>query len=496
MRCKWPKIITILLTGILLTGCGSKETTDAWFEATDCKFQYPSTKSIECGYLHVPEDRTQENSPEIQLHVAIIKSSSEKRNDPVVVLQGGPGASALFAMDYWLNLFQNVLQTRDVIVFDQRGTGYSKPSLNCPEVENPLYDELFENRSTEEDDAAFIQAALVCQDRLIKEGVNLAAYTSSENAADVNDLRIVLGYPQWNLYGSSYGTRLALTIMRDHPHGVRSVILDSVYPPQANLYTELARNGERTLNLIFERCASDPGCTQDYPDLENVFYDLATKLDSEPVMIMVYRPQLSERYEMAINGDRFLFYFFDILYQKNLIPQVPGIIYELFNDRWMNYPRYIKWGVFSRDFHNEAMQYSVQCGEEVAFTKEADFSVGSVNSRFFEAMNPEGILALCKDWTTDSVEAIENKPVVSEIPTLILSGEFDPITPPEWGQLTAETLKNAQFFEFPGFSHGILGEGSDGGMCTFNILNTFLTDPYQAVDASCINDYPSLTFTQ
>jgi pimeloyl-ACP methyl ester carboxylesterase len=110
-------------------------------------------------------------------------------------------------------------------------------------------------------------------------------------------------------------------------------------------------------------------------------------------------------------------------------------------------------------------------------------------------MNPDAILTLCKNWVTGPSKAIENEAVISEIPTLILSGEFDPITPPEWGRLTAKTLSNAQFFEFPGFSHGILGEGPEGGECTFKILDAFFTDPYQAVDANCIDDYPPLTFT-
>jgi pimeloyl-ACP methyl ester carboxylesterase len=491
------KLAGILFIAAILVGCNPKETTNAWFEETDCQFSYPSTRQIACGYLHVPEDRNQENSSEIQLHVAIIKSYGDKPvPDPVVVLQGGPGYKALENIDYWLFLFQKVIQTRDVIVFDQRGVGFSTPSLNCPEVETPLNEQLDTNRTSKEDSEIFNQAALTCQERLIDQGITLAAYTSAENAADVNDLRIALGYRQWNLYGSSYGTRLALTVMRDFPNGVRSVVLDSTYPPQANLYTTQAKNGERAMNLIFERCAADLVCSQKFPNLKTIFYDLVDQLDSEPVIITVYHPILPEKYDLLINGDRLIYYFFNLLYDSNRISEIPEIIYELHQGRWGNFPNVIKWGVFNSSFFSEGMYLSVQCGEEVSFTKAKDFDTKSTHTRFSTAMNADGILSLCEDWATKPVVPAENEPVISDLPTLILSGEFDPITPPAWGQLTAETLSNATFLEFPGISHGVLGMGTDGGLCTFKILEEFLANPNGAVDANCINQLPPFTFSK
>src|SRR6185503_15624183 len=100
----------------------------------------------------------------------------------------------------------------------------------------------------------------------LNKGVDPASATSAENAADVNDLRLALGYDQWNLYGVSYGTRLALTVVRDYPQSVRSVILDSVYPLQVNLYTDLPENFDRALKVLFETCAADADCSSTYPD--------------------------------------------------------------------------------------------------------------------------------------------------------------------------------------------------------------------------------------
>lgn len=208
----------------------------------------------------------------IELHFAILRCSFQDiAPDPIVALHGGPGGNALDSMDHWLYIFQSTLAFRDVIVLDQHGTGFSQPSLNCPELEEPLYAHYAQDISMVEQDQRFIQALKTCRDRLVQEGVDLDAYTSTDNAADVDDLRRALGYSEWNIYGISYGSLLALTVMRDFPEGLRSVILDAVHPPQVDLYASWVVNMERALNLLFERCAADVECSQVYPDLEQVF---------------------------------------------------------------------------------------------------------------------------------------------------------------------------------------------------------------------------------
>ena len=166
----------------------------------------------------------------VNLAVAIIHAGGVRpRTDPILYLEGGPGGSALADPDYWL---ESLLHTsRDIILLDQRGTGFSLPSLDCPETD----------AYTKEEDYGYdsmVAAATACRDRLTLDGVDLAQYNSANSAADVEDLRLALGIDKWNLYGVSYGTRLALTVMRYFPAGVRSVVLDSVYPPNVKGYTE------------------------------------------------------------------------------------------------------------------------------------------------------------------------------------------------------------------------------------------------------------------
>lgn len=214
------------------------------FEEGPCAFPVPSGYTPECGYLIVPENRAQVDSPPIRLHVAIFRNrSADPAPDPVVHLAGGPGSSSLDVAGYMLGQgLDAILERRDFILFDQRGTGYSQSRLDCPERE-ALTSLLLDGRlSAEETQPAVLEAFQRCRERLAAQGIDLSAYHSAASAADLNDLRLALGYEKLNLYAVSYGTRLALTLMRDYPQAVRSAVLDSAYPLQVNLYTALAPN--------------------------------------------------------------------------------------------------------------------------------------------------------------------------------------------------------------------------------------------------------------
>jgi pimeloyl-ACP methyl ester carboxylesterase len=232
------------------------------FEKARCKPSFPPGYDIECGYLVVPEDRSQPDTRTVHLHVAIFHSENpDPAPDPVIHLVGGPGVSLLDASRFYLQAGgDRILDSRDYILFNQRGTRYAGPSLECPgQLQFGL--ELAEQQlNWQEREAREIEFLLECQEFLLDEGTNLAAYNSVENAADVADLRRALGYDQVNLYGISYGTKLALEIMRDHPEGIRSVILDSVYPLQVDINQEIASSAHRAFTTLFEGCASDAGC--------------------------------------------------------------------------------------------------------------------------------------------------------------------------------------------------------------------------------------------
>lgn len=318
--------LVCILIALVLGGCGqaTPTPTPARFEAADCMFPVPAGYKIDCGYLFVPEDRSQPNSPLIQLHVAIVRSKSQNpAPDPVVYLQGGPGAHTLDAIAYYVTIFRDVLRDHDLILFDQRGVGYSQPSLNCPEVEEQIYQDLSLNLNPQEMTQHSPQAVQTCHDRLVNEGVNLAAYTNAANAADVNDLRIALGYSEWNLW-------------------------------------------------------------------------------------------------------------------------LPRFIYEFHQGRWGSLPNIF----FFNDSLSEGMRLSVWCGVEAYFSSPETVAAASVAvlPRIREALDVEMIFPLCAAWGAKPADPVENEPVISDIPTLILEGDYDPATPPAWGQLAAETLNQAYYF--------------------------------------------------
>ena len=474
-------IVFLILFAFILAGCKSS---GYKYKETECAFSVPNGMDIECGYLSVPEDRSQKNSPMIQLHVAIVRTENPKP-DPVVVLQGGPGANALGFISNWLYLFKDVRMERDLIVLDQRGTGYSEPSLDCPEAEGQWFQDWEQNLSIKEADQNYAKALQTCRDRLVAEGVNLSAYTSAASAADVEDLRKALGYPQWNLYGISYGTKLALTVMRDYPEGVRSVILDSVYPLQADLFASIPSNFERSLELVFNRCAADPNCNQAYPDLETTFYNLVDQLDAEPPTLDLYNASNFKFYKAILNGDRLIWTLFQMLYETNKLPGLPRRIYEIKEGKTDLLATSLQSYIFFDSYWSEGMYYSIQCNEEAPFgsIETAESANANLSPRIIEAMNTSQVYENCAAWVDANPLPKENEAVTSDIPTLILSGEFDPITPPAWGRLVAETLSHSQFLEFPGYGHGVFGTDT----CDNQIVIDFLNDPNTFVDASCIN---------
>lgn len=444
---------------------------NASYEADDCPFDVPGGYDIECGYLIVPENRTVAGSPTIDLAVAIIYAPNQEAaegNAPVVYLAGGPGGSALddFAADpeSWNYPF---LETRDLILVDQRGTGHSLPTLDCPEFQT-----IDDDQNPDE----------LCYDRLVGEGIDISAYNTRENAADIAALREALEIPEWNILGISYGTRLALEVMRNHPEGIRAVILDSVFPPNADTPVDEVYSVTDALTELYADCEADDYCRESYPDLENVFLDTVQRLN--------------EVESAPIFGDDLVFALSSAFSDTSLIPLLPYVIYEVAYDNYDALDEISAEDGSSRLQHyqggedfsdSEGMYNAVICYDEYA---EGDYDrvesavVGSIPAELEGALlqNTFDLTGLCSYWNPQ--QAVDNRAVSSSIPSLILSGQYDVATPPRWAVLTAETLGNGYLFEFPGAGHSLLS----GVECAIAITNEFLDNPTQEPDDGCIAD--------
>ncbi|MCI0695984.1 alpha/beta hydrolase, partial [candidate division KSB1 bacterium] len=358
--------------------------------------------------------------------------------------------------------------------------------LACPAYGLANY-EAYANNMSVNDGAEHAAAALTeCRRGFEARGIDTSAYHSAENAADIADLRLALGIDEWNLYGISYGTRLALTIMRDHPEGIRSVVIDSVAPPQRSLYVETPINGGSAYTFLFEACAADVECNAAYPDLERVFSEVVDELNTRPVIIQIYRPADRRMYDALMDGEFFAGSFFSALYSSRTIPVLPWVIYEARNGNYGPLQDNVLNGYFTWDGIATVMHYSSNCNDEIAFdTYEAlDHSADDLPEalQFYFDLDAFVTWEICNDWDLPDPNPIENQSVFSDIPTLLLSGSLDPITPSIWADAAAETLENHFSFVIPGGGHGV----SFAYGCAQAMLLDFLDDPSAEPESSCL----------
>jgi len=468
------------------------------FEAGSCTFEVPASAedAVECGFVIVPEDHSNPDGPTIRIAVAVIKDQSEDhKSDPVMLLSGGPGEKTVHNAPAMAQGLVPIHPNRDLIVFDQRGVGLSEPALECPEFMQALLDLMDEP----DPDVALqtqFDAVMACRDRLVSEGHNLSAYNTTQNAADVNSIRIALGYDQVNLYGGSYGSLLAQATMRDYPEGIRSVVLTSVLPLEKSLFVEGSTTIAKAIMHLLDTCANDEVCSNAYPDLQKVLFEVVDRLDADPVPITVTNPLDGQSYDALLTGNSVLSNLVSILYQTDLIPSMPQAIYDVYNGDYdlITQLSSIRLALF--DAVSRGMMYSVLCTEDlIGRTPEDLLNVRAELPRQLagiassEVIVEYGSFGICGNWPVEQSDASTKEPVVRDIPTLVLGGEFDPITPPEYGELVAENLSHSYNFELLGVGHFIIADE-----CARNIAGIFFDDPTRAPDSNCVNEMTGVVF--
>lgn len=509
MRHLW-KVFTLLAL-LVGSGCGSLSPPQAGnsqprSEASEAMSQGKPGKSsrfrwvkceygnlpveIDCGQLTVPVNRANPEAGRIRLAVTILRSGGGAEAggrpalDPVLILAGQPGSAATLNVQDWLE--NPILKNRDLILMDLRGTGKSQENLNCPEVEKNIPGDL--------------NALQDCRRRLEHEGYALEQYTSAQTAADLNDLRQALGYESWNVLGISYGTRVALTLLRDYPQGVRSVVLDSTYPLEVNTQEEQAINAAQAIQDLFSGCHQDPQCAYGYPDLEQVFSNLIDSLDQDPKQISVADPRTGEIVEVSLDGDRMAGLIQEALNTPETLARIPYIIYETQYGNahaiaGLMFPSSGSQAVPSpqdakaaQRLFTEGANYSVLCAEEVGFNKPnlAKAAVRESGLPLAEHLywQVEQTFERCQTWNSKTADEIENQAVASPIPALILSGEYDPLTPTRWARLAAQNLPDSDVLVFPAVGHTVHNLGE----CPQKIVADFFANPVDPPDTACIED--------
>ena len=265
----------------------------ATFQQAECFVPAPEGYAVECGYVIAPESHNAFDGDIIALATVIVRSPNpDAASDPVVFLSGGPGQAATpFAPAAGL-LFERVLSNRDVIFFDQRGTGFSQPGLFCPPLQvDSLLGKIpvgaFQESERPEIIDLQVELLTLCGQAYQEAGVDLTKYNTPENAADIEDLRLALGYEQLNLVGGSYGTRLALEAMRFRPATIRSAVLDLLAPAPYNFQVQAPASFNRTLIGLFGACDADATCGAQYPNTLGKWDELIARLNANPVQLPI-----------------------------------------------------------------------------------------------------------------------------------------------------------------------------------------------------------------
>lgn len=462
------------------------------FERATCPFDgADGREDVQCGYLVVPENRAYPNRRTLRLAVAVLRSLSETPEpDPLVFIAGGPGGpSVQFSMARLKSPFwTRFRQKRDVVFFDQRGAGYSEPHF-CEAMEFAVYTSAFRGLSAIDRQRFVVEAVKSCRDTMLDQGIDFSAYNSATIARDLADLRKSLGYASWNLLGASYGTRVALTAMRDDPEAIRSVILDSSWPMNAPLADDKQRL-MRSLNLAFSQCAADAECGVAFPMLAQDFFAVLDDFEMNPMTLEMGDVDRFPDGRLVVDGHLLASGTFQGFYSKDFIPVFPLLVREL-GARNRNVLTALA-DALALEPVGPGLAYAVNCYEWITrVTSEMIDADNSLHPELVVWQSYADQLDICEAWHDQRAAESEYRVVQSNIPTLVMAGEFDPITPPSYGQLAAATLANGTYIEVPGAGHG----ASPFNDCTQGIVESFLGNPDMQLEVGCIAEIAPVKFT-
>lgn len=441
---------------------------------------------VRCGVLTVPENRANDTGRTIELPFAVVASRSPApRPDPVVLpTMGGPGSGSFSGL--WLFLeYDWATGERDGIVLEQRGDLLARPSLQCPELDARHTFVDGRRLAREALDEAGRAAWRACHDRLTADGVDLSAYSSAESAADLADLRAALGYDGWNLYGLSYGTRLAQTVLREHPDGLRSVVLDGVVPLDVNLYEETGAGFERALGVLAGSCRADPECAASYPDLEQDLAAVLSHAGESPLTVSVRAPWDGSTVTLALDDRDLAEGLFETLYDDYRTRALPFLIDRVARgDTDVLVPLVTQQLAWS-NLLAAGLTRTVDCVEELPFYGREPARRAGLARHLTE----DRTAASCSAWPVAAASERENEPVSSDVPALLLSGDRDPITPPAFARQLARSWPAAVQVEFPHRGHGAVWHVW-GDPCPGDIARRFLDDPAGPLDTACAASTP------
>lgn len=455
-----------------------------------------------CAVLTVPEDHDEPDGPQLELFVIRLPSTSDDpAPEPIIFLAGGPGQAGNVQLVQFSNelpepaaSFTPLLETHDVVLIDQRGTGLSQPSLACPaDLAMAATPEATPASQTAQPPTQLGAESAVdlygdCDEALTDAGVDLTSFNTNQNAADIDALRQALGADTVNLFGTSYGSWLAQAVMRDYPDTVRSVVMNSPVPLQSNLFAGQLIAFQTALEASQSGCQTDPQCALAYPDLENQLAQVVAALNAQPLTVTIEDPMSGQPTDVPVDGSLFLFVVYQMHFIGPFVPLVAPLIASVAEGQGEGLAELLPVVLSATAGISHGFQYSVLCQDEVPFTSAEEVLAEAEDAGVSQFVIDNGtvstdIFDLCADWDLPASPPIENEPVTSDVPALIVTGVFDPITPTAYGEELLTTLPNATLVE-----SGIAGHDplSTSGACGVEVMQSFIVDPGAELDLSCL----------
>ncbi|HEX6792996.1 MAG TPA: alpha/beta fold hydrolase [Casimicrobiaceae bacterium] len=433
------RLLPVLVCTVAVAGC-NEHAPARRIELRECRLPKVA-QAVQCGTLEVPENRQQPNGRKLSIFVAVLPPNTlSPKPDPLVLLAGGPGQAAS-TLGPFASQLTAVRRTRDIVLIDQRGTGRSSP-LSCPALAPDEHAEF---------DTDPVPKATLCAQQLAAGGVDASQYTTSAWTADLDAMREALGYARMNIWGGSYGTRVAQEYVRRHPERVRSVVLDGVAPPSLRISFDVWRTRADAVDGVIEACRASTTCAKAHPDPAGVLRDIRAALEGGRTA-KLRDPRTGAMLDMHVDFDTIIGALQPLTYSPeaaSLIPELLSLAHEGEYAPLLAAAMTIV-GDLPYEF-NPALFYSVTCAEDAPRVTAEERASGVANER--ARALARRTIAVCDHWPKGRYPPDFATPLVSTLPVLILSGGLDPVTPPAYGEQVAKGLPNSRHVIASGFAH-------------------------------------------
>lgn len=485
--CRRTQPLRLILAGAVLLGlaaCSPKpadqgsESARKWgsltFEpcALDSKIGMDAEKAY-CTTYEVPEDPAKADGRKIKLNLAIIPADNQGTNDPIVFLAGGPGQAAVEYASYAGAILRQANRNRDILVVDQRGTGKSN-ALKCPDA-----DKKYDIEDVTLTPAQQLEAMQACH-KEISTKADTRLYTTANFVDDLERIRKAIGAEQYNLVGISYGTRAAQKYAGAYPKNVRSMVLDGVAPNDLVIGGDFAQQLDNALKRQDEYCLKDTACKKTYGgNLSERLRALRVKLDSSPVNVQVRDLGTNELKSTKIDGGKFASLVHQLAYTPEAMSILPLLIQTAEKGDYQPLGSLINSMSAQGNGIEAGLYMSVTCAEDMPRWQASDKASEHLLGRDFKSEYD----AACKMWPHGAMPADFAKTPVLQIPTLMLSGDLDPVTPPIYAQSIIKQYPNGRSLVLKGSGHGSMMRG-----CTARLVGQFIDrGEAKSIDATCLD---------